>query len=186
MDEANAPPRRQWMMFCVGPCLDERLFEEATDEDGKLHHECTCCRSLGFRYTPPDTPSPSATPRGDIPQPPGRRNSARQPRPDMKERQRRARLDRMQQPDPTIDPSSATWATDPALTEDDYCLLNNFHGRMDKNILQTSTPCNERWFHMGLNGAHVCEVCIKVDKDMNPDDSAESYMFTHANLLDPG
>lgn len=162
-------------------------FREATDEKNRHHRTCNVCRGVGHHTGTQSTPTPSgsglASPRGGLPALIRRPDAAGQYRPGPSERQRRGR-----QQDPTLDPNSSTRATDSALSDEDHRLLRNFHARLDKDVLETCTRCNEGRFYMGLNNDNVCNGCVKVDKDMNlgRPTLGEPYMFTDTNLMGPG
>jgi hypothetical protein len=208
-DEINAPPRGDQYMYCP-PGQHEVLVRQCRDEHGVNHQSCLECRARGSRSsqlfqqtqstqteaagstqstvaTGSSGPASSQFSSNLLPPASGRRNTAGQPVPGLSERQRAQRVAQMSVPDPTLDPQSATWATDPALNDQDWQLLQNFHRRLKRDeVLQTCSRCNERWFHMGLNDDNVCSGCHRVDKDVDPDDPGTPYLFSNDNLMDPG
>jgi hypothetical protein len=108
-----------------------------------------------------------------------------QPNPGAAERARQVNVQAMYDADPPIDISSATWRDDPALSERDWVLLDNFHTRMksENEDMQDCTRCDKRWFTLDLNRDYVCHECSKADRDLELD---MPYLFSAANDLDPG
>lgn len=113
----------------------------------------------------------------------GRRAADGSSRPGPVESRRQEKIDNMVVPDPNIDITSEDWRDDVALTDCDWKLLQGLHKRMDKDVMETCSRCNERWFKIGLNGDQVCTACIKVDQDIDPH---EPYMFSPQNNMNPG
>ncbi|KAE8853230.1 hypothetical protein HRS9122_00222 [Pyrenophora teres f. teres] len=105
------------------------------------------------------------------------------PNPGLVERRRLASEAALQVPDPPLDLSSDRWQDDPALTDRDFELLQDFHTKLDSEKLETCTRCYERWFHMGLNDDSVCKSCVKADAGLEED---EPYLYSAVNDLDPG
>jgi hypothetical protein len=96
---------------------------------------------------------------------------------------RQARLDAFQVRDPVLDLNTEDWRDNPALTERDFELLNDFHEKLDQERLETCACCKERWFHMGLDGDRICGSCQKADKDLDED---MPFLYSAANEMDPG
>jgi hypothetical protein len=105
------------------------------------------------------------------------------PNPGAAERQRQANVDAFQVKDPKLDLHSESWQDDPALTDRDWQLLQDFHTKLNGEGLETCTRCQERWFRMGLNDDIVCSSCIKADKDKDED---MPFLYSIENNLDPG
>ncbi|KAK1917295.1 hypothetical protein P3342_000008 [Pyrenophora teres f. teres] len=156
------------------------------NEEGVREQHCFTCRhadDLGSSYRPPS--SQHLSPGGfassqNQPQPrvgPGHAN------PDAAERERRSWRATMKEPDPPLDLSSENWRDDPALSDRDYTLLNNFREQLDKEKMETCARCDEKWFHMGLNDDRVCTSCINADKELDED---MPFLYSGANDMDPG
>jgi hypothetical protein len=193
-DETEQEPMKQ-LVWCI-PEGHEAPFEEFfSAETDELYFVCQACQAAGVSDVSIRWSQSSPMKRASQPQasqsaygsslyissslPP--RPSSHRPGP--AERERQANINRMGIPDPTINIDSEGWQDQQALSDPDWELLQNFHARMDKEEMETCSRCNERWFKMRLNGDNVCKDCIKVDRDVDPD---EPFMFTYANLLDPG
>jgi hypothetical protein len=198
-----SPPEynRSHQLICCHPRHHIVMYPDMLDEDGKRHEICTECRSLGFPSSAPVQsqslhPDPSSSYRSLSSQgllqflstdpfsssqaPCGCGNA------DLgaAHRNRQARSNAFAVHDPPLDLSSEEWRDDPALTEQDYQLLNNFHEKLDREHLETCSRCEEMWFHMGLDDNRVCSSCQKVDKNLNEDEMP--FLYSGANEMDPG
>jgi len=119
----------------------------------------------------PRCSSPRQTPTGE-------------PRPGQRRRDRDQAIADLSVPDPVITLDEFDlWEEDPALTERDYGLLQDFHRRLDRDVMETCSRCDERWFHMGMNNDDVCAACQKVDRDLDAD---EPFLFSDENDMNPG
>ncbi|CAE6994931.1 hypothetical protein PTTW11_00008 [Pyrenophora teres f. teres] len=103
--------------------------------------------------------------------------------PDAAERERRSQRATIKEPDPQLDLSLENWRDDPALSDQDYTLLNNFHEQLDKEKMETCARCDEKWFHIGLNDDRVCTSCINADKELDED---MLFLYSGANDIDSG
>jgi hypothetical protein len=66
---------------------------------------------------------------------------------------------------------------------EEWKLLQGFHKRIDKEVMETCSRCNERRFKMRLNGDQVCAAGVKVDRDIDP---GEPHICSHDKRMDPG
>jgi hypothetical protein len=198
-----SPPEynRSHQLICCYPRHHIVMYADMLDEDGKRYEICNECRGLGFPSSAPvqsqsSRPDPSSSyealssqglsqflstdPFSSTQASRGRGHA------DLGAAcgNRQARSNAFAVRDPPLDLSSEEWRDDPALTERDYQLLNNFHEKLDRERLETCSRCEEMWFHMGLDENRVCTSCQKVDKNL--DEDKMPFLYSGANEMDPG
>jgi hypothetical protein len=199
----SQPPWGQDEVCCPGRHHTVKYVELFNDEQALVQPTCWACCGLGIFDPAPDVPSSSASDpfanlasRGldsseflsvssiNSSQPISYGMAARRrPNPGVAERQRQANIDMLNVHDPVLDLDSEDWRDNPALTDRDFQLLQDFHSKLNKDKLETCLRCDEKWFRMGLNNDMICNSCVKADSKL---DEGLPFLYSADNEMDPG